>query len=218
MPPVKLVPAPWNLRGSGYIIALNLPESELERHLPKFSDKFAFVSLPIIMLVDYQSSEAGPYFELLFIPGRLDTPDGQFWHISKIYVSTEISVVNGINNWGIPKELANFHFTKYATGHKVSVELNSKTKIAEFDLSFSDFKIPVTTAIVPGGLMNFRQQIDNKLFDYSISANGKIAFGSTKRVATNPDFFPKISLSNIRMTFGVPDFNLQFPVANVKSI
>ena len=60
------------------------------------------------MLLDYSSSDAGPYRELLYIPGRarLRAPRRISGHsISHIYVTTELSRMSGEENWGIPKRL-----------------------------------------------------------------------------------------------------------------
>jgi acetoacetate decarboxylase len=55
-----------------------------------------------------QTSGVGPYQELLFIPGLFHIDGRYTFSISKIYVSTEASVRSGIENWAIPKELADF--------------------------------------------------------------------------------------------------------------
>lgn len=76
-------------------------------------------------------SSAGPYDELIIVPGSYTLPgtQKQFARISRIYVSTERSVYNGTcvvqlkkmdhppsirtgrKNWNIPKHLARFKFT-----------------------------------------------------------------------------------------------------------
>jgi acetoacetate decarboxylase len=55
-----------------------------------------------------QTSGVGPYKELLFIPGVFHINGRYTYSISKIYVSTEASVRSGIENWAIPKEVADF--------------------------------------------------------------------------------------------------------------
>jgi acetoacetate decarboxylase len=62
------------------------------------------------MLVDYEQSPVGPYQELLFIPGRFQFGRRRYYMVTQIYVSTQVSVENGQENWGIPKQLAQFHF------------------------------------------------------------------------------------------------------------
>ncbi len=60
------------------------------------------------MALDYASSDAGPYRELLYIPGRtsVQLPKRIGGHsISHIYVTTAMSRDSGEENWGIPKQL-----------------------------------------------------------------------------------------------------------------
>ena len=69
----KRVPAPWDLTGDGYII--------LYRFQREFVEQNGFVSpemlscykggFGLIMLVNYSSSTAGPYQELLFMGADL---------------------------------------------------------------------------------------------------------------------------------------------------
>ncbi|KAK4704062.1 hypothetical protein P7C70_g2148, partial [Phenoliferia sp. Uapishka_3] len=59
-------------------------------------------------------NEIGPYDELLITPGlfsRPDSPTEYYAAITRIYVSTPSSVLNGRKNWNIPKHLAHFTFT-----------------------------------------------------------------------------------------------------------
>ena len=111
---VEKFPAPWNLKGKGYIIVYALDKDfvEKEGNVPEFLKGKFVGGFGALMLVDYEESNAGPYGEMLFIPGKFKFKNKRLDTISKIYVSTMESVVNGRNNWGIPKERADFKFTK----------------------------------------------------------------------------------------------------------
>ena len=101
------------------------------------------------MLVKYHSSDAGPYDELLFTPGRFHSPRGSFRSITKIYVSTWDSVINGRANWGIPKEIAQFEWKQLDDRTEQIVINRDDHRIAAFTLKTLDVKVPVTTSLLP---------------------------------------------------------------------
>lgn len=82
-----------------------------------------------VQLIRYTESPVGPYDELIYVPGSFEAPTGPVrssgggegvsssrrpskpaLRITRIYVSTFASVVNGRRNWNIPKHLARFAF------------------------------------------------------------------------------------------------------------
>ena len=119
---VKAYPAPWNLRGKGYIFLYKFKKDFVGQNgnVPSFLDGAFAGGFGSVMLVDYEESDAGPYGELLFIPGKFRFGGQKLDTISKIYVSTMESVVNGRANWGIPKEKADFSFEKTDGGAEKS--------------------------------------------------------------------------------------------------
>jgi hypothetical protein len=106
MQPLEAFPPPWTLSGRGLILVYRLPKPWLleHGHIPAHLEPQFVGGLSALMLVDYAQSNCGAYRELLFVPGQFRSPDGNFWSISRIYVSSQASVDNGIANWGIPKE------------------------------------------------------------------------------------------------------------------
>ena len=69
---VKTYPAPWNLRGKGYIFLYKFKKDFVAQsgNVPAFLDGAFAGGFGSVMLVDYGESNAGPYGELLFIPGK----------------------------------------------------------------------------------------------------------------------------------------------------
>jgi len=68
----KVYPAPWNLTGKGYILLYKFPGNFVEgkSNLPSFLKGCFAGGFGTLMLVDYSTSNAGPYGELLLIPGK----------------------------------------------------------------------------------------------------------------------------------------------------
>jgi len=114
----QIAPAPWSLTGRGFVLLYYFPAA--------FNQQFGFMAdyqqagykggLGAVMLVDYNSSDVGPYYELLFIPGLFYLGGKLTFSISKIYVSSYDSLWNGRENWAIPKELAQFKVSELPNG------------------------------------------------------------------------------------------------------
>ncbi|RZK00390.1 MAG: acetoacetate decarboxylase, partial [Flavobacterium sp.] len=117
--PTQIAPPPWDLTGNGYVFLFHFSKAFVQEQgflddYQKDTYKGGLLGLGTVMLVDYTTSDVGPYKELLFVPGRFsfNKPADNTWGISKIYVSSYYSVWNGRENWGIPKELAEFNIQK----------------------------------------------------------------------------------------------------------
>ncbi|GAA6057593.1 hypothetical protein JCM3770_005402 [Rhodotorula araucariae] len=131
--PIPPRPAPWTLTGEGWIFPLYTPFSETPIPLPEgayaplerdsqadLGDRF-HGGVGMVLILRYATSDAGPYDELMYVPGLFSRPGGgdkpeYSFAITRIYVSTDASVANGRRNWGIPKHRADFTFADPAPG------------------------------------------------------------------------------------------------------
>ena len=123
VPELPIPRPPWWLKGEGYIFPLKSTREQALRcgFLPP-SERESFVGgWGAWMVVRYRESPVGPYDELLYIPGCSRRGWRLTWQITKIYVSTQASARAGIRNWGIPKEVAPFHFTDESGALRVRV-------------------------------------------------------------------------------------------------
>lgn len=118
---------PWQLDAEAWWIFPPIPLPWQTKELPKgaidplevkrYEELQATYTggLGTIQLIRYHSSPVGPYDELLYIPGNMTYKVGASsvsgLGITRIYVSTVESIVNGRRNWNIPKQLARFTFT-----------------------------------------------------------------------------------------------------------
>ncbi len=207
-------PAPWQLKGSGYIIIYRFNPSFVERHgrVPDFLQGQFSGGFGSVMLVNYESSNAGPYGELLFIPGKFNHLGFKLNTISKIYVSTLDSVDNGWNNWGIPKEQAAFSFERQSSGHEhIQVALNG-SRIAEFEISTHGPSFPVNTRLLPFPLV---QHNNNKYYYTQFTGSGKGKLARIRELFIDGEHFPDISLCKPWAVIKVEPFSITFPAATV---
>lgn len=208
-------PAPWHLAGSGYILLYRFP--------PRFCDRSGFVpkhllgafrgGLGTVMFVDYASSNAGPYRELLFIPGRFDFSGKKYHSITKIYVSTRESVEGGKANWGIPKELAVFEKTDEGKNRERIRVFVDGVPAAEFLFQKCTRGIPVTTAVVPSGLRTLAQPVREDTLLTTLESRGTIAPARLLECHADGTLFPPLDEVRTLCTVHVPRFSLVFPRA-----
>ncbi|KAM0749534.1 hypothetical protein T439DRAFT_327222 [Meredithblackwellia eburnea MCA 4105] len=134
---IQDAPSPWTLKGHSYFFPIIVsPFSTSPIPLPKAAlapleeqstagetwNKTFHGGVGGVVVVRYDESPVGPYDELIYCPGLFsysapptengqDRPPPQYlMAITRIYVSTLNSVVNGRRNWNIPKHLASFNF------------------------------------------------------------------------------------------------------------
>jgi hypothetical protein len=222
LPAVPLHPAPWELRGPGWIVALKLapgaPAREAFLPAEQLGRTHSLVSF--LMFVDYESSGCGPYRELLFIPGRFRFEDGRrHYSISRILVSTWDSVVDGRNNWGIPKDRADFEVRRGVAGGRedhVQVEVDGRSLAA---LAFARRRmspsVPVHTALLPVRFRSFAQRFRGRTCYYTPEASGRARFGRLISWRFDATLFPDLSDAAVLATLEIESFHMTFPVATV---
>ena len=214
---VKAYPAPWELKGKGYILLYRFRRDFVAKHgnVPAFL-KGSFVGgFGSVMLVDYAQSDAGPYGELLFIPGKFRFRGKRLNTISKIYVSTMESVVNGRANWGIPKEKAAFRFeAQDERTERAAVSVNGRTA-AEFTIRSGRLSFPVSTKLLPFPLV---QRQEGKHYFTSFFGKGRGRLARLTDTKIDPELFPDISLCRPIAVIRVEPFSITFPEAVVEDL
>jgi len=220
LPTVPEAPAPWQLKGRGYILAIRLPKAFLDEQsfIPDSLKPSRRGPLAYVMFVDYETSGVGPYRELLYIPGSLQFSTARQLSISRIYVSSWESVVNGHRNWGIPKDYCDFE-VKYGPDDidEVSVSLNGRV-FAELKFREKFFRLPFNSKLIPKKLRTLAQQFKGREFTYTPEAKGSIKPAALLKSRFDSDYFPDISQGKIVACVKVTDFDMTFPVAAIKNI
>ena len=209
-------PAPWNLEGYGYILLYRFDTNFANKQAPDFLKKKAIPGFGSVMLVNYETSNCGPYGELLIIPGKYDHHNDKLHTISKIYVSSQDSVNNGRINWGIPKEHAHFNFeTLPGRLEKVTITSSgSPDSKPIFEATFKSGRIPfpVNTSLLPFPLV---QQYHNKEYRTTFKGKGTGRLATMVDLTINPEMFPGIDSIKPIAVIQVSPFNITFPVAHI---
>jgi len=210
-----VVPAPWNLTGNAYIMVYKFSKDFVENYgfLADYQRDRFLGHLGTVMLVDYKTSGVGAYKELLFILGMFTFNWKKMFSISKIYVSSYDSVHSGIENWGIPKEFADFDWQQNPDGTEdISIKIEGKEFFsANFKKGFLSF--PLTTSILP---LSIVQKLRKNLIITNPTATGKATLASIKSMKVDANFFPDLSKASPLLTMKVKDFAMTFNVPIVK--
>ncbi len=205
-------PAPWKLKGRGYIFLYKFPRS-FETN-PAFKSNLTdepFSGFGTLMLVDYEESDAGPYRELLFIPGEFTFLRKKYYSITKIYVSSMESVENGRRNWGIPKELADFEIIPL--GRKKERIIVKKDGTVFFDVTLKKRYIPfkVNTKYISNAIVQ-KLEGDTIFFtEFNGTGIGKLAL--LKSIRCDGKYFPEICSVKPLVVTAIDDFKIEFPEA-----
>lgn len=217
LPDVPLAPAPWTLTGHGWILLVKLPQSALDdpAFVPPGLRGKRHGRYAMVMLVDYETSAVGPYRELLYIPGRFDFLNGRHYSITRIYVSTMNSVVNGRINWGIPKNCCDFDFHCNADGDDLLSVSHEGQRFAYLHIHPSRLRLPFTTALLPRFLRTLSQYYGGRQFTYIPSASGQMQFSRVMDMQFDGKLFPDLVQGKVVICVKTPRFQMGFPVSAI---
>lgn len=213
---VNTAKAPWTLKGQGMMFLFHCDAAKT-RHRKNFLPETPWGrylgGLGAMMLVDYESSNVGPYRELLFIPGRFQEKAHKAYSISRIWVSTEDSVVNGRANWGIPKNLASFKVDR-SKNHEESWSVSTKDCQNLFDIKvkFGRLPLPIHTNIIPLPLI---QKWEGRHFLTKHRGFGWGRLATIQSMDFNPDIFPDLGMLKPLVGLYINPFKMFFPRAEM---
>lgn len=220
LPQVPMAPAPWTLTGRGTILLVKLPKAALDDPSftpPELRGQPRHGGFAMVMFVDYEDSAVGPYRELLYIPGKYDFPNGRHYSITRIYVSSMKSVVNGRVNWGIPKDCCDFDYRYGADDRDVlDVSLGGK-RFAHLVVEARGPKLPFTTGLLPDFLLTLSQYYGGQQFTYIPSASGQVQFAKVRDWQFDGELFPDLAQGKVLACVRTPRFRMTFPVSEIRA-
>lgn len=208
--PPEIAPAPWHLRGDGYMIFYKFSRAFIEQEgilPPEWPVRFAGF-FGAIMLVDYRETPVGPYRELLFIPGKFNTPLGKKMSITHISVDSEASTRSGRANWGIPKVTHAFAAHKNGNAERQQVFAPDGQPFFDIEMRHYGPSFPITTALIP---MQLYQILDGKTFLTKPTGSGWAKLARVESLKINKHYFPNVSDCKPLLALRVQDFKMVFP-------
>jgi hypothetical protein len=219
-PSTSRLPPPWRLRGSGYVFLFAFEPWFLRNGgflLPELVGEHFEGMLGALMLLDYRTSPAGPYRELLFAAGRNLRWRNHLFSISRIYVSSEASAASGRENWAIPKRTAEFEVVAGEDGaERVIVQ---RDRLAEVDLTVAPGRglpIPALGLLAPPSWRTIVQFRDGRNLETRLGGRGVLRPARLLDFRTLPRAFPDVNEGKLVAGFFVKDFRLRLPAPRVR--
>lgn len=212
LPEVPAYPAPWTLRAEAYVVAVRMPEDTLDTaaFVPQALVPARRSRTSIMMFVQYKQAVCGPYRELLVAPAAYATQAGTHPSITRIFVSTYESVVNGRRNWGIPKEFADFERETHDSRDRIEVSRDGHS-FAQLDLRGYGPAWPVRTWLLPAGIRTLVQHWNGRRFRFTLRASGRARLAKVDRWQFDPHYFPDLARGRVLTATHLPDFEMTFP-------
>ncbi|HOT46051.1 MAG TPA: acetoacetate decarboxylase family protein [Spirochaetota bacterium] len=214
---VPRLPAPWTLRGHAFAFLVKMPEDVLDSRCfvaPELAGRRAG-RFSIFMYVNYSSSNAGAYHELLFLPARHEFSGSKRWTISKIYVSGMETLVNGRENWGIPKEMADFDSFVDSSGIERVRASSGNSVFANMEFAPYGPSFPVTSSLLPSFIRTLAHYREGKLYTVTPRLRCVSRLARVRAMAFNDKFFPDVSRGTIMMGGYLGNFTAVFPEAKI---
>lgn len=209
-----VAPAPWLLRGDGYMLFYKFSRRFVEQFgqvPPELSGRFdGFFGS--VMLVNYHESPVGPYRELLFMPGKFRTPHGRRYSITNIAVDSEASTLSGQANWGIPKVTRPFRAVREGDTERIQVLDAAGLPYFDIRLRSGGLRFPMSTALMP---IRLHQTWHGKTFLTDPKGNGTGQLARVLDVQVNSDLFPDICRTRPLLALRVTNFTMQFPESRI---
>ena len=205
---------PWQLTGNGLILLYHFPRSFVEPWLAPESRAAYCGGIGAVICVDYVTSNVGPYRELLFIPGSFGRQQRDY-SISRIFVSTLVSVVSGQVNWAIPKQLAAFtvgpsfqHFSASYQG----------TPFFRLDATAVGPYIPLRTTWSPVQPALIQHRAKNTLLRTRPFGRAAMQLARVRNVASDGVHFPAVGRFRPLVALFAHGFSLTFPTPDTISL
>lgn len=211
LPHVPLAPAPWRITGNGYIVAVWLPRDVINNaFLPPTLAPSHRGRLAFMMFVDYHETPCGQYHELLYIPGPMQFNEHRHRSITRIFVSSYDSVVNGRRNWGIPKDRADFSVSYDDQGiDHVRVQRDGHTFV---ELAFKPKgpSIHFNASLIPRFLRTLAQHWEGNEYIYTPDADGFVQMASLQSARFDAALFPDLARGRVLGVVKAKHFNMRF--------
>lgn len=215
-----VTPAPWSLHGDAFLLpTFKVGVIEQYDTNPLLGAKLWSLA-GAVTLVRYYDTSVGPYSELIFSSGLYKLGRHIGFHISQIYVDSEVSLEGGRTNWAVPKKLAKFDWQTQDSHIQVNVSLpDAAQPFFTASLKQSQFGIPASSVVVPPPLKTILQACDSNHLQSTylstrVDAAGKLHLVSSVSVKTDGREVPShtdlgvwragVSLSDFRGIFAKP--------------
>lgn len=192
--------------GSGYIFAYYFDEEFIEKDcfLSKEQKKNFKGGFGAVIYANYTNSSAGPYQELLFIPGKFAIDGDESYMVSKAYCSSATAMEQQVFG---KKELADFKIEKVDDKTETIVVTRDGKPIFRIEIQSWGFNIPMTSDMVKFPLVSVE---DGKVVKWDYNGSGTASFAKIEAIGVRPAKFPDVALFSPLVGIHFEKFNIDY--------
>ncbi|MEN9444751.1 MAG: hypothetical protein RIS47_1641 [Bacteroidota bacterium] len=156
---------------------------------------------------------ATPKHDLYFIPGKIDSPEGLKFYISKSYTDSQTSANLANDEFGIRQELATFRWTTEGKRDTISITQDNQQI---FHIVTKRWSLPVSA---PKSLqtLELSQKQGNTYFIFKPEAVGKGRMTHIIDTEIDPAYLPNMFDYNFVTCFTYNNLELTIPAASINS-
>ena len=150
-------PPPWHLTGTSVQVIKLVDVSRARRLVPQELRIFPVLpgkTLAVLYCARYSAQSTLAYHELLMAPAVVGTGGRMGFWISHIYVDDAASARGGRHIWGLPKQLATFHWNEADGEVRVDAESSLLCRMA-WSSGRTFARIPAILPVIGGGSKGF---------------------------------------------------------------
>jgi acetoacetate decarboxylase len=175
--------------------------------------------LGVLAVVRYADSDVGPYDELLWLaPWGLRDGARRAHTVTRIFVSSEASCINGRRNWGIPKQLARFDVARLSASTQRFEVSTPRGRVASFSVATGRRSTPIDTRVLPSALRRLRQVQDATSFEVAPNVRGRLHAARFSERVTDPEQFADTRSARMLGGVCISEFEMTFPVATTRTL
>lgn len=192
--------------GSGYIFAYYFDEEFINKDcfLTKDQKKSFEGGFGAVIYANYTESSAGPYQELLFIPGKFAVDGNESYVITKAYCSSAKAMEQQVF---CKKELADFNVEKNEDGTETIIITRDGKPIFRIAVQPWGFNIPMTSDVVKFPLVSVE---DGKTVTWDYNGSGTGSFAKIEAIGVRPAKFPDVALFSPLVGIHFENFNIEY--------
>lgn len=192
--------------GNGYIFAYYFDEEFIEKDcfLTKDQKKNFEGGFGAVIYANYTDSSAGPYQELLFIPGKFAIDGDESYIVSKAYCSSPTAMEQQVF---CKKELADFKVIKVDDKTETIVITRDGKPIFRIEVQSWGFNIPMNSDMVKFPLVSIE---DGNVVTWNYNGNGNAKFAKIEAIGVRPAKFPDVALFSPLVGIHFDKFNIEY--------
>lgn len=213
LPELKHYP-PWQCHGEAYILNYWASPQFLQ-HAKTFNLRASRSGHMLhVVLLRYQYTPIGSY-DALFIVDHPVQQRQRYSSIVKILVSSRESILHGQTFWGLPKELAQFNWTKTTTGMYCEIKTQQQSMMIQLNHAKNNSSFYINSHQLPDHILNVQQHWQGQRYIFTPQFRGKLCKLKSVQWHNTDGLFPNFNQARYIDSFYMPEVQLILPEAKV---